>query len=82
MFLELPGVRESAPAALAAVQLHARVNLHVRLELVRLPELPAAHGTLVRLFSGMDQQVAVVVLRRPELFATLFTPVWFDSGVQ
>lgn len=54
----------------------------MRLELVGLSELPAAHNALIGFFSSVDQQVAVVVLRRPELFATVFTFVRFDSGVQ
>ncbi len=58
------------------------MDLHVRLELVGLPELPAAHNTLVGFLSSVDQQVAVVVLRRPELFPALFTLVRFDSSVQ
>lgn len=82
MFLELPRVGEALTAAAAGVQLHARVDLHVRLELVGLPELPAAHCTLIGFLSGVDQQVAMVVLRCPEFFATLFTAVRFDSGVQ
>lgn len=82
MFLELPGVGEAAAAALAGVQLDARVDLHVGLELVGLAELPAAHAALVGLLPGVDQQVAVVVLRRPELLATLVTLVRLDSRVQ
>ena len=82
MFLELPRVGEALTAAVTGVQFHARVDLHVRLELVGLPELPAAHHTLIGFLSGVDQQVAVVVLWRPEFFPTLFTPVRFDSGVQ
>lgn len=67
---------------LAGVQLDPGVDLHVRLELVGLPELPVAHHALVGFFSGVDQQVAMVVLRRPELFAALFTLVRLDSAVQ
>lgn len=82
VFLQLPGVGEAVLAALTGVQLDARVDLHVGLELVGLSELPAAHGALVGLLPSVDQQVAVVVLRRPELFATLLAAVRFDSGVQ
>lgn len=78
----MPGVGETLPTVLAGVQLHARVNLHVRLELVGLPELPTAHGALVRFLPCVDQAVAVVVLWCPELFPTLVTPVRFDSSVQ
>lgn len=67
---------------LTGVQLYACVDLHVRLELVGLPKLPAAHSALVRFLPCVDQAVAVVVLWRPELFPTLVTPVRFDSSVQ
>jgi len=82
VFLQLPRVREALTAALTGVQLHPGVDLHVRLELVGLPELPAAHHALIGFLSGVDQQVAVVVLRRSELSAALFTLVRLDSGVQ
>lgn len=58
------------------------MDLHVGLELVGLPELPGAYRTLIGFLSRVHQQVAVVVLRRPELFPALFTPVGFDPGVQ
>lgn len=54
----------------------------MRLELVGLPEFPVAHDALVGLLSGVDEQVAVVVLRRPELLPALFALVRFDAGVQ
>lgn len=82
VLLQLPGVGEAQVAAVAGVQLDARVDLHVGLELVGLPEPPAAHAALVRLLSGVHQQVAVVVLRRPELFAAMLTAVRLHPGVQ
>lgn len=54
----------------------------MRLELVGLPELPVAPDALVGLLSCVDQQVAVVVLRRPELLPALFALVRFDASVQ
>lgn len=82
MLLELPGLGEAPAAALAAVQLHPGVDLHVRLELVGLSELPAAHNALIGFLSGVDQQVSVVVLWRPELLPALSALVRFDAGVQ
>lgn len=82
VFLQLPRVGEPESAALAGVQLHAGVDLHVRLQLVRLTELPVADSALVGLLPGVDQQVSVVVLRRPELLPALLTLVRFDAGVQ
>lgn len=70
------------PTALAHVQFDARVDLHVRLELVGLPEASRAHGAFVGLLSAVDQQVALVVLRRPELFPARVAFVRFDSGVE
>ena len=66
----------------AGVQLNASMDLHVGLELVGLPEPPAAHAALVWLLPRVDQQVAVVVLWRPEFFATLLTAVRLDPSVQ
>lgn len=54
----------------------------MRLQLVGLAELPATHSALVRLLAGVHQQVAVVVLRRPELFAAVLAVVRFDTCVQ
>lgn len=82
MLLEGSGLREAAPTPLAAVELHPRVYLHVRLHLVGLPELAPAHGALVWSLSGVDQQVALVVLRRLELLPALLTLVWLNAGVQ
>lgn len=79
---QLPGVGVAVPAVLAHVQLDARVDLHVGLELVGLSEPAAAHGALVRLLSAVHQQVALVVLGRPELFAARLALVRLDSGVE
>lgn len=51
-------------------------------ELVGLPEALVAHGALVGLLSSVDQQVALVVLPRPELFLALVALVRLDVGVQ
>lgn len=51
-------------------------------ELVGLSETLAAHGALVRFLSSVDQQMALVVLPRPELFLALVALVRLDVCVQ
>lgn len=79
---ERSGLGEAAATALAAVELHAGVHLHVCLHLVGLSEPARAHGARVRPLSSVDQQVALVVLRRLELLPTLLALVRLDAGVQ
>lgn len=58
------------------------MDLHVGFELVGLPETLAAHSAFVGFLSSVDQQVALVVLPRPELFLALVALVRLDVGVQ
>lgn len=82
MLPELPGVGEALPAAAARVQLDARVELHVGLQLVGLPKPAVTDAALVRLLPGVDQQVAPVVLWRSKLLAALDAAMRLDAGVQ
>lgn len=82
VLLERSGLGEAAAAALAAVELHSCVHLHVSLHLVGLPEPARAHGAGVRPLPSVDQQVALVVLRRLELLPTLLALVRLDARVQ
>lgn len=58
------------------------MDLHVGFELVGLSKTLAAHGALVRLLSSVHQQMALVVLPRPELFLALVALVRLDVGVK
>lgn len=82
VFLQLPGAGEALTAAVAAVQFHPGVDLHVRLQLVGLAELTPADLTLVRSLSSVEFGVSVKVVARPESFAALLTGVPFLPGVE
>lgn len=82
VLLERPGLREAAATALAAVQLHSCVHLHVCFHLIGLSEPACAHSARVGPLSSVDQQMALVVLRRLELLSTLLTLVRLDARVQ
>lgn len=82
MLLERPGLGEAAATALAAVQLHACVHLHVRFHLIGLSEPARAHRARVRPLPSVHQQVALVVLRRLELLSTLLALVRTHARVQ
>lgn len=82
MLLERSGLGEAAATALAAVELHSRVHLHVGFHLVGLPEPACAHGAGVRPLPSVDQQVALVVLRRLELLSALLALVRLEARVE
>lgn len=79
---QLPAVRVALSTLLTDVELDPGVDLHVGLELVGLSEAAAAEPALVRLLPAVHQQVALVVLGRPELFPALVALVWLDSCVE
>lgn len=54
VLFERPGLREATGAAYAAVQLHSRVNLHVSLDLIGLPEPAVTHSALVGPLSSVN----------------------------
>lgn len=82
VLLERSGLREASTAALAAVELHSRVHLHVCFHLIGLSEPAFTHGARVGPLPSVHQQVALVVLRGLELLAALLALVRLDSGVQ
>lgn len=81
MFLKWARVSKTTTTSLTGVQFHTCVDLHMRFELVGLTEPTAAHFALVGFYSCVHQQVALVILWRPKLFATLSTLMWFDTSV-
>lgn len=82
VLLERSGLREASAAALAAVELHSRVHLHVCFHLIGLSEPAFTHRARVGPLPSVHQQVALVVLRGLELLAALLALVRLDSGVQ
>lgn len=81
MLLELPGVREASPTLLAGVELLSRVDLDVRLQLIRLVELPVTVHTFKGLLAGVDPHVSIEVPVCSEGLAALIALVRFFPRV-
>lgn len=81
MLLELPRIGEAAAALLARVEFLPGVDLHVRLQLIGLVELPLTVQTFKRLLARVDPQVSVEVSVRSEGLAALVAFVRFLACV-